>query len=88
MLLGFGAAPATASACLAEFFVTATITGTFVFTIGLELWPIIAGLILGGVLAAPFAAYVTKQLPDQPMMILVGSVIVLLSVRSLIQALG
>ncbi len=49
---------------------------------------VIAGLILGGVLAAPFAAYVTKQLPDQPMMILVGSVIILLSVRSLIQALG
>jgi hypothetical protein len=31
---------------------------------------------------------VTKQLPDQPMMILVGSVIVLLSVRNLIQVFG
>jgi hypothetical protein len=50
VLLGFGAAPATASACLAEFFVTATITGTFVLTIRLALWPIIAGPILGGVL--------------------------------------
>jgi len=89
-LIGRGTTPryAIGSVNLAEFFVTATITGTFVFTIGLELWPIIAGLILGGVLAAPFAAYATKQLPDQPMMILVGCVIILLSVRSLVQALG
>ena len=89
-LIGRGTTPryAIGSVNLAEFFVTATITGTFVFTIGLELWPIIAGLILGGVLAAPLAAYVTKQLPDQPMMILVGSVIILLSVRNLIQVFG
>jgi uncharacterized protein len=89
-LIGRGTTPryAIGSVNLAEFFVTATITGTFLFTIGLELWPIIAGLILGGVLAAPFAAYATKQLPDQPLMILVGAVIILLSVRGLIQASG
>jgi uncharacterized membrane protein YfcA len=50
--------------------------------------PIIAGLILGGALAAPFAAYATKQLPDQPMMFLVGVVIMLLSIRGLLQAFG
>jgi uncharacterized protein len=88
-LIGQGTTPryAIGSVNLAEFFVTATITGTFLFTIGLELWPIIAGLILGGVLAAPFAAYATKQLPDRPLMILVGAVVVLLSLRGLIQAL-
>jgi xanthine/uracil permease len=33
---------------LAEFFVTTVVTATFVMTIGLELWPIITGLVLGG----------------------------------------
>jgi uncharacterized protein len=87
-LIGRGATPrfAIGSVNLAEFFVTATVTGTFVFTIGLELWPIIAGLILGGVLAAPFAAYATKQIPDQPMMVLVGALIILLSLREVLRA--
>jgi uncharacterized protein len=70
----------------AEFLVTATISATFVFTIGLELWPIIAGLVLGGVLAAPFAALITRALPDRPLMILVAIVIMVLSLRGLLQA--
>ncbi len=70
----------------AEFVVTATISATFILTIGLDLWPIIAGLILGGVLAAPFAAYVTRSLPDRPLMILVGIMIIVLSLRGLLQA--
>ena len=79
-LVGQGATPryAIGSTNLAEFFVTLTVSATFVATVGLELWPTIAGLILGGVLAAPFAAYVTQKLPDRPLMILVGVVIVLL----------
>ena len=61
---------------------------TFVATIGLELWPTIAGLILGGALAAPFAAKVTQRLPDRPLMILVAVVVILLSSRTVFQALG
>lgn len=71
----------------AEFFVTAAISVTFLGTIGLELWPIITGLILGGAMAAPFAAYVVKKVPDRPLMILVGIVIVLLSLRGLLSLL-
>jgi uncharacterized membrane protein YfcA len=70
----------------AEFVVTATISATFILTIGLDLWPVIAGLILGGVLAAPFAAYVTRSMPDRPLMILVGIMIIVLSIRGLLQA--
>jgi uncharacterized membrane protein YfcA len=86
-LIGGGTVPryAIGSVNLSEFFVTLTITATFLFTIGLELWPIIAGLILGGVVAAPFAAYATKQIPDRPLMFLVGAVISLLSLRGLVQ---
>lgn len=74
---------AIGSANETEFFVTATITATFVATIGLSLWPVITGLVIGGVLAAPFAAYATKHLPDQPVMMLVGVVVILLSLRTL-----
>lgn len=88
-LIGWGMTPrlAIGSANLAEFFVTIAITATFVATIGLELWPIIAGLVAGGVLAAPFAAFMTRRLPERPLMLLVGAVIVFLSLRGLLQSL-
>jgi uncharacterized membrane protein YfcA len=89
-LIGQGTTPryAIGSVNLAEFFVTFTISATFVFTIGLELWPIISGLIIGGVIAAPFAAYATKSIPPKALMILVGCVVVLLSLRGIINALA
>jgi len=73
---------------LRSFSVTVTISATFVVTVGLELWPVIAGLVLGGVIAAPLAAYATRQIPDRPLMILVGVVIVLLSVREMARFLA
>jgi uncharacterized membrane protein YfcA len=85
---GTSARYAIGSVNLAEFFVTLTISATFIFTIGLQLWPIIAGLVLGGVLAAPFAAYATRHLPDRVLMVLVGSVVVLLSLGSLVQLMS
>ena len=88
-LIGRGTTPryAIGSVNLSEFFVTLTISLTFLFTIGLELWPIITGLIAGGVVAAPFAALATKHLPDKPLMIIVGCVVTLLSLRTLFIAL-
>jgi hypothetical protein len=88
-LIGQGTTPryAIGSVNLAEFFVTLTISATFVATIGLELWPIISGLIIGGVIAAPFAAYATKMLPDKALMILVGCVVAILSLRTIVAAL-
>jgi uncharacterized protein len=72
----------------AEFLVTVAASATFVLTIGLELWPIILGLVVGGVLAAPFAAYVTRTLPDRPLRIIVGIVITLLSLREVLRVYG
>lgn len=88
-LIGRGVPPrfAIGSANVAEFFVAATITATFVATVGISLWPVITGLVIGGAIAAPFAAYTTKHLPDQPVMILVGVVVILLSLRTLSTAL-
>ncbi len=88
-LIGNGAMPRTVigSVNTAEFFVTLTISATFVATIGLSLWPIVLGLILGGIVAAPFAALATKHLPSRALMVIVGVVVVVLSCRSLIKAL-
>lgn len=89
-LLGNGTTPryAIGSVAVAEFFVAATVSAAFIFTIGLALWPIIAGLILGGALAAPLAAYMTRRLPARPLMLLVAIVVIGLSVRGLIQDFG
>lgn len=88
-LIGQGTTPryAIGTVNLAEFFVTLVVTLTFLFTIGLELWPIITGLIVGGIIAAPLAALATKHLPDKPLMLIVGCVIILLSLRTLLVAL-
>jgi len=88
-LIGTGTKPryAIGSVNLTEFLVTVTTTATFVFTIGLELWPVILGLIVGGVMAAPFAALAAKRLPDKPLMVLVAAVVILLSLRNLVRVL-
>jgi uncharacterized membrane protein YfcA len=88
-LLSNGATPryAIGTVNAAEFFVTSVVSATFIMTVGLELWPIIAGLVLGGALAAPFAAYATQKLPDRPLMILVAVLVILLGARNLFQIL-
>lgn len=89
-LLGSGMTPryAIGSVNLTEFFVTLTISATFLLTIGFELWPIIAGLVTGGVIAAPFAAYATKHIPDRVLLVVVGCVVVVLSCRGIYQAVA
>ena len=68
----------------AEFFITTVISLTFLGTIGLELWPMITGLIIGGVAAAPFGALLARHTPDRALMGLVGVLIMGLSTRNLI----
>jgi uncharacterized membrane protein YfcA len=72
---------------LAEFFVTVAEVATFLTIIGLVHWQIIGGLIIGGVLAAPLAAYVCKRLPSRALMIMVGLLIMALSIRTICSAL-
>ena len=88
-LIGQGNAPreAIGSASLAEFFVTAAVSAAFVATVGLTLWPVIAGLVLGGVLAAPLAALAAKRVPDRLLMAAVGVVVSLLALRGLLASL-
>ena len=72
---------------MAEFFVTLSQALTFFFFLKLENLPLIAGLILGGVIAAPFAAKLCKILPAKTMMRLVGILLILVSTRTLLLAL-
>ncbi len=72
---------------LAEFFVTVSESAAFFLTIGFLHWNVILGLMLGGVIAAPIAAMLTKRIPVKPFMILVGVLIILMSLRNLFQLL-
>lgn len=71
-----------------EFFVTLSASITFFMSIGLGHWQVIAGLAIGGVVAAPFGAYLTKKLPHRPMMVGVGILVIVLSLRTLLKTLG
>jgi uncharacterized membrane protein YfcA len=67
-----------------EFFLTVTISASFLFHIGMEgfdsafLHPVI-GLLIGGVIAAPFGAVAAKRVPARALMIMVGIVLTLTS---------
>ncbi|TYB81180.1 MAG: sulfite exporter TauE/SafE family protein [Kosmotoga sp.] len=69
-----------------EFFVTLAEAITFVALLGIVRWPIVLGLIIGGVVAAPFAAFLCKKLPPRLLMLITGSVVIILSVRTMILA--
>lgn len=71
---------------LAEFFVSFASSATFFFTIGISHVHIIVALILGGVLAAPIAANLTQKIPVKKMMVVVGVVVILVSIRLIVKA--
>jgi uncharacterized membrane protein YfcA len=66
---------------LTEFFVALASSITFFAMIGLHHWQIIVGLILGGVVAAPIAAYLSSRLPVKKLMVVVGILICIVSIR-------
>ena len=71
-----------------EFFVTFAEAVTFIATIGMAPLPIVLGLIAGGVIAAPLAAFLTSKIPSKTMFIIVGSVIIFLQVRTILGFFG
>jgi uncharacterized protein len=71
-----------------EFFITFSQSVVFIFTLSSDLlanWQVIVGLLVGGVIAAPFAALVTKRLPVRVLMGMVGLLIIGLSIRTILQ---
>lgn len=76
------------SVAFAEFFVTLAASATLLLTIGVTNWLPIAGLALGGAIAAPIAARLTGRIPARPLMISVGVLVILLSARTIFVALA
>ncbi len=74
---------AIGTANAAEFFVTSAISAVFVATLGVSHVPVVAGLLVGGVAAAPFAAWLIRHLPARPLMGAVGVLVVLISLYNL-----
>lgn len=68
----------------AEFFVTVVESIVFIVTIGLDRWDVIVGLLIGGAIAAPLAAFATKRLPLRALLIFVGVIIVVTSLRTIL----
>jgi uncharacterized membrane protein YfcA len=67
-----------------EFFVTLGESILFVYTLNfMEYWHIILGLLIGGAIPAPIAARLAQKLPVKTLMIVVGVLIILLSIRTL-----
>ncbi len=74
----------------AEFLVTLAETTTFVVLIRdfTSYWQTILGLIIGGVCAAPLAAWICKKIPVRPLLAIVGILIIALNLYSLLHYLA
>lgn len=70
-----------------EFFVTLAQVITFSIFLTLTSWNVIIGLMVGGLIAAPFAAVITKKIQPKNLMFIVGIVIVFLSIRTIYQSI-
>ena len=73
----------------AEFFLTVTISATFIATLGWENFTqATLGLLIGGVIAAPFGAVLAKRIAAHLLMMMVGVVLMLTSAYGIWRALG
>jgi len=72
----------------AEFFLTVTISATFIAALGWEAFTIAtAGLLIGGVLAAPFGAMIAKRVNPDTLLTFVGVLVTVTSTFALYRAL-
>ena len=73
----------------AEFFVTLTISATFIVTLGWAAFTTATiGLLIGGVVAAPFGAFAAKRVKAPLLLAMVGTVLTLTSLYGLYRALA
>jgi uncharacterized membrane protein YfcA len=73
----------------AEFFLTVTISATFIAAMGWEAFTMATlGLLIGGVLAAPFGAWIAKRVNPDLLLTFVGSILTLTSGFALYRAIA
>ena len=90
-LLVQGATPRTTIGTVntAEFFVTVTISATFIFALGFDAFTTATiGLLIGGVLAAPIGALVAKRIAADKLLVMVGIVLSVISSLGLWKLFG
>lgn len=87
-LLGSGQEPrrTIGSVNAAEFFIAVSSGISLAVLGGLTVWTTIAGLVFGGMFAAPLAAVLTRHAPTKVLMVIVGLLISGLSIYNLLQA--
>jgi uncharacterized protein len=66
------------SSTMAKFILTVASAITFIFTVGIHHWNIVAGLLIGGVITAPFSAMLTAKIPARNMFIITGCVVIVM----------
>jgi len=71
------------SANTAEFFVALVSSAVFITLIKISNWQPLMGILLGGILAAPFAAFFVKLIRPKPLMIMVGFLITSISLYNI-----
>ena len=71
----------------AEFIVTLSISATFLLSMGLQHLSIVAGLLVGGMMAAPVAALLVKRLKERWVLIAVGVLVLSISLFQIGHAL-
>lgn len=74
------------SSTFAKCILTVASAITFIFTIGIQHWNIVAGLLIGGIITAPFSAMLTAKLPTKKMFIAVGIVVIFCSLVTIYRA--
>ncbi len=81
---------AVGTVSLAEFFVTCSITATFLIVLGARgiRWDFVAAVAVGGVAVAPVAAHLAKRVPPKALGGAVGTLLVALNARALAISLG
>lgn len=72
----------------AEFFLTIGSAITFTALVGFGPWIVVAGLVIGGLFAAPFAAFLCRKLKTRTLLLMVGSLISLVSAYNLYSVLS
>ncbi|CAG5067612.1 hypothetical protein DYBT9623_00333 [Dyadobacter sp. CECT 9623] len=89
-LLGQGRDPryTIGSVNAAEFVITFSSGITFLIFNGIDSWQVVLGLILGGVIAAPFGALLVGRINSRVLMLSVGILVIGLSLRTVLQGFG
>jgi uncharacterized protein len=75
------------SSTFAKCILTVASAVTFIFTIGIHHWNIVAGLLIGGIITAPFSAMLTSKLPVKKMFVAVGIVVIAMSLITIYRAI-